>query len=513
MKSLITKRQLLFVILVLLCGINPIYADTSKKLYVNCGNLSDLLPERERFKITDLTLSGQLDIRDLEVIRQMGGCRESYESRYNGHLRYLDLSNAEFVSGGTFGTYADDYFRTSDLNDGSGDYLFSDMKSLHAIKLPNSMEIMGQYLFVGCESLTSVTLPKSLKTLPDRTFSSCFNQNDNLTSILIDDSNPYYSSDGSALFDKYKTKMFFAVKSLREYAIPSSVSEIIQEAFYNCRHLKTLVLPLRLKSVNGHHFSNCDSLYSISVDEKNPYLCSDGSALYNKDKSELVFVYHTVRKMSIPSSVTKIGDYAFYNCTNLTSIELPSGVTEIGDYAFYNCTNLSSLTLPSGVKEIGFSAFQGCKSLTSVTIPSGVKYISSFTFRDCESLRFINLPSDLKYIGEEAFSKCTGLTSIYAFMEKPCEIDETTFENETIINATLYVPKGSLLDYWDDNQWKKFMNIEEFDVTSIGSLNTNVNDVQEVSRYSDNGQRLNTPVKGLNIVKYNNGTVKKIMVK
>lgn len=383
MKSLITKRQLLFVILVLLCGINPIYADTSKKLYVNCGNLSDLLPERERFKITDLTLSGQLDIRDLEVIRQMGGCRESYESRYNGHLRYLDLSNAEFVSGGTFGTYADDYFRTSDLNDGSGDYLFSDMKSLHTIKLPNSMEIMGQYLFVGCESLTSVTLPKSLKTLPDRTFSSCFNQNDNLTSILIDDSNPYYSSDGSALFDKYKTKMFFAVKSLREYAIPSSVSEIIQEAFYNCRHLKTLVLPLRLKSVNGHHFSNCDSLYSISVDEKNPYLCSDGSALYNKDKSELVFVYHTVRKMSIPSSVTKIGDYAFYNCTNLTSIELPSGVTEIGDYAFYNCTNLSSLTLPSGVKEIGFSAFQGCKSLTSVTIPSGVKYISSFTFRDC----------------------------------------------------------------------------------------------------------------------------------
>lgn len=490
MKSLITKRQLLFVILVLLCGINPIYADTSKKLYVNCGNLSDLLPERERFKITDLTLSGQLDIRDLEVIRQMGGCRESYESRYNGHLRYLDLSNAEFVSGGTFGTYADDYFRTSDLNDGSGDYLFSDMKSLHTIKLPNSMEIMGQYLFVGCESLTSVTLPKSLKTLPDWTFSSCFNQNDNLTSILIDDSNPYYSSDGSALFDKYKTKMFFAVKSLREYAIPSSVSEIIQEAFYNCRHLKTLVLPLRLKSVNGHHFSNCDSLYSISVDEKNPYLCSDGSALYNKDKSELVFVYHTVRKMSIPSSVTKIGDYAFYNCTNL-----------------------SSLTLPSGVKEIGFSAFTYCKSLTSVTIPSGVKYISSFTFRDCESLRFINLPSDLKYIGEEAFEGCTGLTSIYAFMEKPCEIDETTFENETIINATLYVPKGSLLDYWDDNQWKKFMNIEEFDVTSIGSLNTNVNDVQEVSRYSDNGQRLNTPAKGLNIVKYNNGTVKKIMVK
>ena len=98
-------------------------------------------------------------------------------------------------------------------------------------------------------------------------------------------------------------------------------------------------------------------------------------------------------------------------------------------------------------------------------------------------------------------------------MEKPCTIYETTFDSETKINATLYVPKGSLLDYWDDNQWKKFMNIEEFDATSIGSLNTNTNDIQEVSRYSDNGQRLNTPAKGLNIVKYNNGMVKKIMVK
>ena len=87
MKSLITKRRLLFVILVLLCGMNPIYADTSKELYVSNGNLSDLLPERERFKITDLTLSGELNSSDLEVIRQMGGCYKSDGSRYNGHLR------------------------------------------------------------------------------------------------------------------------------------------------------------------------------------------------------------------------------------------------------------------------------------------------------------------------------------------------------------------------------------------------------------------------------------------
>lgn len=380
MKSLITKRQLLFVILVLLCGINPIYADTSKELYVSNGNLSDLLPERERFKITDLTLSGKLNIYDLEVIRQMGGCYKSDGSRYNGHLRYLDLSNAEFVGDGTFYIH-DGVFAISQLNDGSGNFLFSYMKSLHTIKLPNSMEKMGTGLFFGCDSLTSVTLPKSLKPLSSSWYFN-FYQTDNLTSILIDDSNPYYSSDGSALFDKFKTNMFFAVNSLREYAIPSSVSEISEDAFFNCQHLKTLVLPLRLKRENvpASIFQNCDSLYSISVDEKNPYLCSDGSALYNKDKSELVFMCHTVRKMSIPSSVTKIGNYAFYHCTNLTSIELPSGVTSLGYVAFAGCTNLSSITLPSNVKEIKNSAFQNCKSLTSVTLPSGVERVRDYAF-------------------------------------------------------------------------------------------------------------------------------------
>ena len=410
MKSLITKRQLLFVILVLLCGINPIYADTSKELYVSNGNLSDLLPERERFKITDLTLSGKLNIYDLEVIRQMGGCYKSDGSRYNGHLRYLDLSNAKFVGDGTLEIRYDNgyLFTISQLNYGSGNFLFSYMKSLHTIKLPNSMEKMGGELFLGCDNLTSVTLPKSLKSLPGESFISCIPSNDNLTSILIDDSNPYYSSDGSALFDKYKTKMFFAVNSLREYAIPSSVSEISEDAFSFCRHLKTLVLPLRLKreNVSASTFWNCDSLYSISVDEKNPYLCSDGSALYNKDKSELVFVCHTVKKMSIPSSVTKIGNNAFNKCTNLTSIELPSGATSLGYGVFRNCTNLLSITLPSNVKEINGSAFEGCKSLTSVTLPSGVEKIQRYTFKGCESLRSITLPSNLKCIESSAFKGC-----------------------------------------------------------------------------------------------------------
>ncbi|WP_366516384.1 leucine-rich repeat protein [Prevotella sp.] len=103
----------------------------------------------------------------------MGGCYKSDGSRYNGHLRYLDLSNAKFVGYENFYICDGNIMTASNLNYGSGNYLFSYMKSLHTIKLPNSMEKMGSSLFIDCDSLTSVTLPKSFKSLPGESFPNC----------------------------------------------------------------------------------------------------------------------------------------------------------------------------------------------------------------------------------------------------------------------------------------------------------------------------------------------------
>ena len=187
------------------------------------------------------------------------------------------------------------------------------------------------------------------------------------------------------------------------------------------------------------------------------------------------------------TSNDKIDDYAFYGCSGLTSLTLPSGVTEIGDDAFSGCSGLTNLTLPFGVTKIGYSAFSGCSGLTSLTLPSGVTKI-----------------------GSSAFSGCSGLTSIYVYAEKLPNMGNDVFDGCDAKKCTVYVPKGTYDDYWL-SEFGYFENIVEFEATGINNVITS-NDAKELSRYSVNGQRLSAPTKGLNIVKYSDGSVKKVAV-
>ena len=161
---------------------------------------------------------------------------------------------------------------------------------------------------------------------------------------------------------------------------------------------------------------------------------------------------------------------------------------EIGEKAFYDCSRLTSLTLPVGITSIGYDAFAYCSGLTSLTLPAGITSI-----------------------GEFAFSYCSGLTSIYVYAEKVPRIGRYAFEGCASRKCTLYVPKGTY-DNYRRSEFGYFVNIVEFDATGIDKTTTST-DVEEVSRYSVNGQRLAVPVKGLNIVKYSDGTVRKVVVK
>ena len=117
------------------------------------------------------------------------------------------------------------------------------------------------------------------------------------------------------------------------------------------------------------------------------------------------YYFHTDNYFCYTSN-DKIGDYAFFGCSRLTSITLPSGVTEIGEDAFWGCSGLTSITLPSGVTEIGDYAFDSCSGLTSITLPSGVTEISESAFYNCSGLTSITLPSSVTKIGETAFETC-----------------------------------------------------------------------------------------------------------
>ena len=248
------------------------------------------------------------------------------------------------------------------------------------------------------------------------------------------------------------------------------------QAFDGCSSLTSLTLPSSVTSIGSSAFSGCSGLTSLTL----------------------------------PSSVTKIGWYAFRGCSGLTSLSLPSSVTEIGWYAFYGCSGLTSLTLPSSVSSIGSFAFSGCSGLTSLTLPSSVTSIGESAFSGCSGLTSLTLPSSVSSIGESAFSGCSGLSSIYVNWESPLSIDASTFEDANTGKCILYVPKGTYDDYWISN-WGIFENIVEYDPTGIDHITTS-GEAKEISRYAADGQRLEVPAKGLNIVKYSDGCVKKVVV-
>ena len=180
------------------------------------------------------------------------------------------------------------------------------------------------------------------------------------------------------------------------------------------------------------------------------------------------------------------GDY--YYDDNLFNNKVYTSNDEIGEYAFAYCSRLTSLNLPAGITSIDKYAFSGCSRLTSLTLPAGITSI-----------------------GEFAFSYCSGLTSIYVYAEKVPRIGRYAFEGCASRKCTLYVPKGTY-DNYRRSEFGYFVNIVEFDATGIDKTTTST-DVEEVSRYSVNGQRLAVPVKGLNIVKYSDGSARKVVVK
>ena len=120
MKTITLKKQLLLVVLIFFCGVTPTFADddTSMTLNVEAGTLSSLIPASKMYEITELKLSGKLNLEDLKLIRRMGACRKSTkEEWYDGHLQHLDISNAEFVGDGEFVYYYKQGYTTVSFTD------------------------------------------------------------------------------------------------------------------------------------------------------------------------------------------------------------------------------------------------------------------------------------------------------------------------------------------------------------------------------------------------------------
>ena len=240
-----------------------------------------------------------------------------------------------------------------------------------AYSVKEGTRIICDEAFWWCESLPDIVIPTSVTSIGDSAFSWC--------------------------------------RSLSEIVIPSSVTSIGDRAFEDCSSLKYISIPKSVIGLNGNPFAE----WNGKLECLSPNFVYEDDILFNKDKSRIIsFRNQNIRSYVIPSSVTSIGDYAFWYCDSLSEIVIPSSVTSIGDSAFSHCDSLSEIVILSSVTSIGDNAFYGCYSLSEIVIPSSVTSICDSAFSDCCSLSEIVIPSSVTSIGDNAFYGCYSLSEI-----------------------------------------------------------------------------------------------------
>ena len=314
-----------------------------------------------------------------------------------------------------------------------GDYAFYSCSGLTRLTIPNTVTSLGNYTFCGCIGLTSVTIPTSVTTIGDGVFNGC----SGLTGVTIPNS---VTSIGRGAFYGCRNmtsmtlgnsvisigeRAFYVCEGLTSVTIPNSVKSIGEGAFYGCIGLKRVTIGASVNSIGVGAFAYCNRLMSIVVNSGNPKYDSRNNCNAIIEKTSNTLVVGCMNTM-IPSSVTVIGDDAFYGCHGLTSLTIPNVVTSIGNYAFFDCSNLTSVTIPNSVISIGVRAFSGCRGLTGLTIPNSVTTIGDYAFNNCTGLEWVTIPSSVTTIGRYVFAYCSSLINM-TIPTSVTSIDESAF--------------------------------------------------------------------------------------
>ena len=242
------------------------------------------------------------------------------------------------------------------------------------------------------------------------------------------------------------------------YRIPKGIKIIADEAFANCKYLKSIDIPEGVTSIGTGVFSMCTNLEEITIPEG---VTSIGTGVF--------LMCTNLKEITIPEGVTSIGERAFSYCRNLKEITIPEGVTSIGNDVFRSCINLKEIIIPEGVTSIGKSAFSFCSNLKEIIIPEGVTSIGKRAFSFCTNLKEITIPSTLTKVGED-FLIYTSFSDgeINDILEYINNEDKTKPENKHFTH-TIQEPnkkvnecesKGNEKKEYKDSEYKSDKNIE-----------------------------------------------------
>ncbi len=346
--------------------------------------------------------------------------------------------------------------------------------------------------FVNCSGMTGITIPAGVITIGKTEFDGC----PVLNQIIVDGSNPQYSSLDGVLFNKAKTLLitYPQGKVVSSYVIPGTVINIGTYAFLNCILLTNITIPVSVTGINSYAFYNCralpsvtipdsvtnidtaafnhcvnltvvnisryvtnigegafwvcDKLSQINVDSNNTKYSSLDGVLFNKTKTNIIEYPQskTGSSYTIPSSVTVMSDNAFCANANLSGVTIGNNVTNIGKRAFMRCTGLGSIIIGNAVTIVDVSAFEGCTELTGVTIGNAVTDIGDLAFKGCYKLAGVVIPDSVITIGDQAFCNCNGLTNV-SFGNKVATFGEYAFDSCIGLTSVTFPASVTFFDY------------------------------------------------------------------
>ena len=369
-----------------------------------------------------------------------------------------------------------------------GEDAFSYCTSLSSVTIPDSVTTIGNSVFNYCWGLTSVTIPDGVTNIGYKAFFNCRNLTsvtigDSVTTIgynafhycinLQEFKGELASTDQRCLIlDGVLTS--FAPAGLTEYTIPDSVTEIGEYAFGGCENLTSVTIPNSVTKIGEYAFNDCSSLTSMTIPNS-----------VTKIENGTFIGCSSLTSVSIPNSVTTIGGYAFNNCSSITSVYISdiaawcnisfesydANPLNNGASLYLNNELVTDLLIPDNVTAIRQYAFYDCSSLTSVTIPDGITTIESSAFSGCSSLTSITIPNSVTTIGAYAFNRCSSLEFVYCKPIVPPSLESTYVFNNNASGRKIYVPTESIEEYKAAENWCEYADVivaYDFDPTEPG---------------------------------------------
>ena len=310
-----------------------------------------------------------------------------------------------------------------------GNWAFADCETLSIWSKTTHLEELGEYAFSGCllKYVPNANgLPWNINKINKKSFKNTIveidrkhyiirmnyeksaqstelinyppveeSEEENLSDYGELLSNIVEDSEGVVYDSTFKYVIRCSNKNLENYKIKDSAIGICKEAFRDCVKLKEIDLNL-VKFIAENAFACCESLKDIRI-SKALQVIGPGA-----------FASTGITKISLPETLTKIGEDAFINCKELVEVFVQGNVEELPARVFFNCKQLAHVSLNENLIILGRKAFGRCKSLKNIILPPNLRKIGEFCFQD-SALMEIDLPSKLVAMDYSPFLGCTNI--------------------------------------------------------------------------------------------------------